>query len=208
LLLLFGNVLIAFGVSVFSRASLGFDPFMIFASGVAKNLGIDLGFTHILINLALALIYLLIGKKKYIHIGTLLAMTLTGPLIDVFTRMDQLLLPGEIDFAIRIVLVLAICPLIGLGVYLYTGVRLGAGPNDLAAIILSDATKKPFGVVRVLVDGAWTVAGILLGGSIGIGTLLSLLLVGSSVQLYSKLKLFTKYITIHTESNASRQDSF
>lgn len=196
MLLGFGIVLIAFGVAAFSRAALGFDPFMIFASGMASKMGLSLGITHILINLTLALVYVLIGKKKYINIGTVAAMSLTGPLIDAFTGLDQFVLPGELSFVIRIVLVLAACPLMGLGVHLYTGVRLGAGPNDLVAVILSDATKKPFGIVRVLVDGTWTVAGVLLGGVIGIGTVAALILVGSSIQLWKKLKLFAKYMPV------------
>ena len=195
----FGLVLVSFGVAVFSRAALGFDPFMIFASGVSQKWGLSLGITHILINLTLALIYVIIGKKNYINIGTILAMTVTGPLIDAFSRLNQLLLPGDIDFAVRLVLVLAACPLMGLGVHLYTGVRLGAGPNDLVAVILSDVTKKPFGIIRVLVDGSWTVAGVLLGGSIGIGTVVALLVIGFSIQLWKRLKLFAKYMPVNAE---------
>lgn len=72
--------------------------------------------------------------------------------------------------------------------------KLGAGPNDLVAVILSDAAKKPFGIVRILVDGMWTVVGVLLGGSIGIGSLLAVVLVGASMQIYIKIKLFSKYV--------------
>ncbi|MFA9380944.1 MAG: YitT family protein [Acetanaerobacterium sp.] len=200
-LLILGLFLIAAGVAVFSKASLGFDPFMIFDSGVSNALGLSLGMTHIAINLTLLLLYLLLRKRQYINLGTLLALTITGPLIDAFTWLIGHALPGEIGFASRVGMVLLACPLIGLGVYLYTGVRLGAGPNDLMAVIVSDMTGKPFGLVRILVDGVWTIAGALLGGKIGLGTLLSLFLVGASVQLWGKLRPFAKYMPQHESAH-------
>ena len=207
LLLICGLLLISFGVAVFNKANLGFDPFMAFDSGASKTLGISLGAAHILINLALLVLYLLLRKKKYINIGTLLALTITGPFIDIFTKLLNLAVRDELLLAVRISLVIFSCPLIGLGVYLYTGVRIGAGPNDLAAVILSDMTHKPYGLIRVLVDGLWLVFGVVLGGTIGIGTLFSLCFVGCSVQLWLKLKLFANFLP-HDGSSCEEAQSF
>ena len=194
LLLVCGLLLISFGVAVFSKADLGFDPFMVLDSGAARALGLSLGTAHILINLALLVLYLLLRKKQYINIGTLLALTITGPLIDIFTKLLNLAVPDEIWFSVRVGLVFFSCPLIGLGIYFYTGVRLGAGPNDLAAVILSDMTRQPYGLIRFLVDGLWLASGAVLGGTIGLGTLIAFCSVGASVQLWIKLRLFAKFM--------------
>lgn len=194
LLLISGLLLISSGAAVFAKANLGFDPFMTFDSGASKALGLSLGAAHILINLALLVLYLLLRKRKYINIGTLLALIMTGPFIDIFTKLLNLALRDELSFAIRVGLAIFACPLIGLGVYLYTGVRLGAGPNDLAALILSDMTRKPYGLTRIAVDGLWLVFGAALGGTVGLGTLVALCSVGASVQLWIKLKLFANFL--------------
>jgi hypothetical protein len=49
------------------------------------------------------------------------------------------------------------------------------------------------------VDGSWAVAGVLLGGNIGIGTVIALLMVGFSIQLWKKLKLFARYMQENAE---------
>lgn len=193
--LIIGLALIAFGAALFSRAELGFDPFMVFDSGLSKALNISLGTAHISINIALLLIYLALGQKRYIHIGTVLAMTLTGPLIDVFFYLTGIILPGPMPIIWRMTCAGIACLIEGVGVYFYTGVRLGAGPNDLAALIISDKTKKPLGLIRILIDGVWLIAGMILGGLAGLGTVMALLIVGATVQVCVRLKLFSSVVT-------------
>ena len=48
----------------------------------------------------------------------------------------------------------------------------GTGPNDLVAVVISDKTKKSFGIVRIVVDVVFVLVGFLLGGSVGIGTII------------------------------------
>ena len=54
----------------------------------------------------------------------------------------------------------------------------GTGPNDLVGVVISDKTGKPFSVVRVVVDASFVIAGTLLGGIFGPGTLVCAALVG------------------------------
>ena len=64
---------------------------------------------------------------------------------------------------------------------------LGAGPNDLVAVSISEIFKKPFGAVRVCVDVAFALAGWLLGGVLGAGTVVCAFLVGPAAQLFFPL---------------------
>ena len=60
----------------------------------------------------------------------------------------------------------------------------GTGPNDLVAIVISDKTHRKFSVIRILVDVCFVVAGYLLGGTIGLGTVICAFLVGPVAGLF------------------------
>jgi uncharacterized membrane protein YczE len=54
----------------------------------------------------------------------------------------------------------------------------GTGPNDLVAVVISDKSKKKFSIVRIIVDVSFVVIGFVLGGSLGIGTIICAFCVG------------------------------
>lgn len=54
----------------------------------------------------------------------------------------------------------------------------GTGPNDLVGVVISDKLHKKFSIVRMCVDGCFLLLGWLLGGAVGIGTIICLFLVG------------------------------
>ena len=60
----------------------------------------------------------------------------------------------------------------------------GTGPNDLVAIVISDKTHRRFSVVRILVDVCFVAAGYLLGGTVGLGTVICAFLVGPVAGLF------------------------
>ena len=62
--------------------------------------------------------------------------------------------------------------------------QAGTGPNDLVAVVISDKLKRKFGVVRILVDVGFALAGYLLGGTLGIGTIVCACLVGPTAQIF------------------------
>jgi uncharacterized membrane protein YczE len=59
----------------------------------------------------------------------------------------------------------------------------GTGPNDLVAVVLSEKLSKPFGPVRVAVDLVFALSGYLMGGTVGIGTLICAFVVGPAAQV-------------------------
>lgn len=54
----------------------------------------------------------------------------------------------------------------------------GTGPNDLVGVVISDKLKKKFSIIRMIVDACFLVCGWLLGGVVGLGTVICLFLVG------------------------------
>ncbi len=82
------------------------------------------------------------------------------------------LIPKFDGFLPSILMILLGLFIMGFGIYLYIGVGLGSGPRDGLMIALTKRTKKPVGLVKVSIESLALLAGYLLGGSIGIGTLI------------------------------------
>ena len=70
------------------------------------------------------------------------------------------------------------CVILACGMTLVIRSDAGTGPNDLVALVISEKAKKKFSITRVLTDGCFLLAGFLLGGTAGIGTLICMFLVG------------------------------
>lgn len=183
LLLLFAGLVIAhFGVTLFLLTDLGADPFNVFVQGIFRTLSrffpvLTHGYTHASICILIMLVLLFVDRT-YVKIGTLVCMAFGGPIIDVFTRLlGNVIHPGN-PFIMRLLTLAAGCVILAFGMTIVIKSDAGTGPNDLVAIVLSDKLSRPFGRTRIVVDLCFVVTGFLLGGVVGIGTLVSAFLVG------------------------------
>lgn len=183
LLLLFIGLIIAhLGVTLFLLTDLGADPFNVFIQGIFRTLGrlipvLTHGGTHAAVSILIMLI-LLVTDRSYVKAGTLVCMIAGGPIIDVFTRLlEHWVHPGN-PFVLRLLTLALGCVILAFGMTIVIKSDAGTGPNDLVAIVLSDRLAKPFGPVRILVDVCFVSMGFLMGGAVGVGTLISAFLVG------------------------------
>lgn len=190
ILLLTGLTIAHLGVTLFLQADLGSDPFNVFVQGLYRCVsGIPLlthGGVHMCISFIIILALLVIDRS-YIRIGTLLCMVLGGPIIDGFT----LLLAGAIHpqspMAWRIFCLALGCVILAFGMTIVIKSEAGTGPNDLVAVVVSDKTGKKFGIMRIIVDVCFAAIGFLLGGTIGLGTIICAFLVGPTAQIFFPL---------------------
>ena len=176
-----GLAFFGFGITLFLRANLGLAPWDIFHKGLSEKLDISIGL--VIEGVGLLLLLLWIPLRQRPGVGTILnaieiglVVNLTKPLIG---EPDQLI--------IRALMVIAGVIVIGLGSALYIGAGLGSGPRDGLMLGLS---KRSIGgrqisirVARTVVELTVMVAGLFLGGSIGIGTLIFMFGIGPLVQL-------------------------
>ena len=191
ILLLFIGVTIAhFGVTLFLLSDLGSDPFNVMVQGTFRSLSsathlafLTHGRMHILL-CAVIIIVLLFVDRRYIKIGTFLCMIIGGPIIDVFTLLLAPLFRTTPSMAVRIGLVIIGCMILACGMTIVINSDAGTGPNDLVSVVLADKLKKKFGIVRILTDIAFVLIGWLLGGTVGIGTLVCMFLVGLSADVF------------------------
>ncbi len=183
-ILLIGLTIAHLGVTLFLQANLGADPFNVLIQGLLRleerlfNLEIVThGRIHMIVSF-LIIIVLLFTDKSYIRIGTLICMFLGGPIIDVFNFILPPLLTPILNMPVRLVLNVIGCAILAYGMTIVIKSEAGTGPNDLVALVISEKSHKKFSPVRICVDLIFALSGFLLGGTLGIGTLICAFVVG------------------------------
>lgn len=209
--LLCGLAVMSFGSAMALVADLGMEPWDVLNDGMARFLqgllgitlsnGADLitfGRANIAIGLTILLIDVLCGER--VGFGTFINILICGNIVDLCTG-D--LIPGfallpdyrgmawSVSLLPRLILcVLSLLPA-ALGMYIYMSARLGSGPRDgLMCVLTRKLHKWPVGGIRVLLEGCALTLGWVLGGTVGVGTIILVCLSGPVMQLIFKLAKF------------------
>ncbi len=176
-----GLAFFGFGITLFLRANLGLAPWDIFHNGLSDKLDLSIGLVIVGIGLLLLLLWIPLQQKP--GVGTVLNALEIGFVVNL-TR----LLIGEPDqLVMRTLMVIAGVLVIALGSALYIGAGLGSGPRDGLMLGLSQCSiggrRISIRVARTTIELTVMIAGLFLGGSIGIGTLIFMFGIGPLVQL-------------------------
>lgn len=188
-LLMIGLIIAHLGVTLFLLSDLGSDPFNVLIQGLFRKLGVfnlpilTHGRVHICISFLIILILLLVDRS-YVRIGTLLCMIFGGPIIDLWSLIFDSIINSNSAFAIRVVVLALGCAILAFGMTIVIKSEAGTGPNDLVAVVISDKLTHRFGITRVIVDFIFAIIGLLLGGTIGIGTVICAFMVGPIAQKF------------------------
>lgn len=184
IILLIGLTIAHLGVTLFLLADLGADPFNVLVQGIFRTIAnltewemLTHGYTHIAICFLIILVLLAVDRS-YIKIGTILCMICGGPIIDFFTNLLQFLFEGEKALWYKLMILALGCVILAFGMTIVIKSDAGTGPNDLVALVISEKTHAKFSIIRIVVDVSFVVAGFVLGGSFGIGTIVCACLVG------------------------------
>lgn len=182
--LFIGLTIAHLGVTLFLLTNLGSDPFNVLVQGIFYSLSQKAGLaflTHGTVHIAmcfLIILVLLIADRSYIKIGTLLCMIFGGPIIDMFTILLTPLFAGLQSLPVKLLMLVLGCVILAYGMTIVIKSDCGTGPNDLVSIALSDKLHIKFSIMRIVTDGLFVLIGFLLGGSVGIGTLVCVFLIG------------------------------
>lgn len=186
-LLLVGLTIAHLGVTLFLQADLGSDPFNVLIQGLFRFLPWPEFMTHGNVHVGvsfLIILVLLVVDRSYIRIGTLLCMILGGPIIDVFTVVLAPVIHSGSAMWLRLLSLVLGCVILAFGMTIVIKSQAGTGPNDLVAVVISDKAKWRFGRVRIVVDVCFALIGFLLGGTVGLGTIICAGLVGPTAQVF------------------------
>jgi len=170
-LLLFGGSL---GLLVRSR--LGLDPWDVFHQGLAIRSGIPIGTVTILVGVVVLLLWIPLGQRP--GIGTIANVILVGLALDATLAM----IPVPTDLGVRWAYLVAGVVLNGIATGAYIGAALGPGPRDGLMVGIANRGHS-LRMVRTAIELTVLVIGWLLGGTVGIGTVLFAVTIGPIVHL-------------------------
>lgn len=176
----------AFGVSCYYACGLGADPISVFVDGQHAILGLTYGQVTTINNVVLVAL-MFIFARRYFHIGTIVSCFLTGPLIDLFEGMISNAFPAETSaLGIKIAILAVGVLTMALGVAFFITVDLGVGAFDFPPLKLRDATRLELRWTRMIFDAIYVVIGFLMGGVVGVGTIVGVLLTGPVMSFFMK----------------------
>ena len=187
LLASFGLFLFGFGVYLTIQANIGVGPWDAFNLGLSKTFNIKYGTASITVSLIILAIDICLKEK--IGIGMLLDAFIVGKTVDLFNAIN--LVPAQTSFLSSLIVINVGMIIMGFSQFLYMKAGLGCGPRDTLLVGLKrKIAKVPIGAISICLLTIVTAIGYLLGGPIGIGTLLSAALEGYYMQWAFKIVHF------------------
>lgn len=189
-----GLMLFGFGVYLTIQANLGVAPWDAFNLGLSGTFGIKYGTASIAVSLVILVIDICLKEK--IGIGMFLDAFIVGKAVDLFNLIG--IVPLQTSLPLKLAVIFAGMVIMGFSQYLYMTAALGCGPRDTLLVGLSRKLPKiPIGVISICILVTVTVIGWLLGGPIGIGTVLCAALEGPIMQYEFRLVKFVATDVTH-----------
>ncbi|MFI9763788.1 YitT family protein [Streptomyces sp. NPDC051963] len=163
------------------EAGLGLEPWNVLHQGLAELTGLTIGVVSIVAGAAVLLLWIPLRQRP--GLGTVSNVFVVG------LAMDGTLaaLPDAHSPAVRVPLLLAGILLNGAATGLYIAARFGPGPRDGLMTGLHRRTGRSIRLMRTAIEVAVVVTGFVLGGTVGVGTLLYAVSIGPMAQFFLRV---------------------
>ena len=176
--LLIGLWLYGWSMAMLVRSELGLDPWDVLHQGLTHHVPLSFGQVTIAVGALVLLLWIPLRQRP--GLGTLLNVVVIGiaadaglaampPVAGLFPQAAMLV--GGVVFH-------------GLAGALYVGARLGPGPRDGLWVAITERTGRSIRLVRTVLEVSVCAAGWLLGGTVGVGTVVYALAIGPLVQFF------------------------
>ena len=175
--LIIGLMIFGLGEAILVAAGVGVSPWTVFAQGVTNVTGWSLGFATFVISASVLVLW--IPLKQAPGIGTVL----NAIIIALMLESVLVFLPTFETYAANALLAVMGVLVTGFGGAIYLVANLGPGPWDGLMTGLQAVTGQPISLVRTSIEIAVVAIGWLLGGTVGLGTILFALGIGPSVAI-------------------------
>ena len=173
-----GLFLFAVGIVMTLNANLGVAPWDVFHQGLASVLNITMGRSTIYVGLAVLILDVILGDN--IGWASILNMLLIGAFLDIL--MLNNLVPTFDSYVVSFIMLLLGVLIQGYGCFMYVSAGLGAGPRDGLMVVLTKRTGKSVRFIKSIIEVGAVGIGYVLGGKLGIGTIIMALLGGQIFQ--------------------------
>lgn len=172
-----------FGVYLTIQANIGAGPWDVLNLGLSKTLGILYGTASIVVSYTILVID--IALREPIGIAMFIDAFVVGKAVDFFNRIGAVPKCDSLVTGIPVMIIGLI--IMAYTQYTYMSASLGCGPRDTLLVALAKrAGRIPIGVVSITLLSLATFIGWLLGGPVGIGTLICAFCTGPIMQMAFK----------------------
>lgn len=178
--LLLGLYLVGLGLAMMIHTGLGVPPWDVLSQGLQVQTGWSFGTCAVVISGIVLLMWIPIKQQP--GIGTVINAILIGP----FADLSKPLMPELSGWFANLVWMILGLIAVAIGAGLYISANLGAGPRDGLMVGLTRVSGWPFWVIRTIGESVVLITGWLLGGTVGIGTALFAISIGTLMQMTMK----------------------
>ena len=170
-----------FSMAMMVRAGLGLDPWDVFHQGLTMHTGMTIGIASAVVGVAVLLAWIPLRNRP--GVGTIANVIVIAVTVDA----GMLLLSTPTSLPVRIAMMLGAVVLNAFSTVLYVGAGLGPGPRDGLMTGLVVRTGRSVRLVRTSIEATVLVVGWLLGGTVGVGTVVYAFGIGPLVQLFVRI---------------------
>lgn len=177
LIIIVGSIIAAYGITLALYAGFGGATLAVLWQGISQTFHISIGMASFIVAIVMIL-FAVIYDRKQIHIGTVLYQIVYSFCVDLFANLHIYSRYMWINFFIMLVGVI----LFAAGTGLYASTSLGRGSYEAVTFALAEKNHWQVKIVRMILDVIMVVTGVLLGGSFGICTIVTIIVSGPVIQ--------------------------
>lgn len=182
-----GFIILSIGLVTVYQANIGLGAWEVLHDGIDKQISfITYGQASIIVGLLVLSIGVM--AKEKIGIATILNILVLGNVVDLVMYLN--IIPKAPNFFVGILMGFIGAAIITFGIYFYISAGLGAGPRDTFLVFATKKTGKPVGLCRSVIELTVVFLGFLLGGRVGVGTVMIALISGPLMQIIFGLVKF------------------
>ncbi|MCR5485017.1 MAG: hypothetical protein K6F09_05430 [Clostridiales bacterium] len=182
-----GLLVFTFGDYILINSNIGLPSWDCLSVGLASKTGLTVGRATLIISFVLLVIDLILGER--IGLGTVLDAVLCGTFLDVYKLFDISNKSGSIVKGL--LMLTAAMTLMAIGQFIYMKAGICCGPRDALLVGVGKRLKRlPIGAVQVILFVVILLAGYLLGGKVGIGTIYGTFGMGVIMQIVFRIVRF------------------
>lgn len=194
-LLLGGLLISAVGITMMLQANIGLEPWSVLQNGMSLFFGMTYGTAAMIVGAVVIGIAIACGES--FGIGTIANIFFAPAVIDVLLWLGWI--PQMQTLWSGILMLVGGMELLAIGTWMYMKSALGSGPRDALMVVLARKTRRSVGICRITVELIAIFVGWLMGGQVGIGTVITGVGVGTLFNLNFALLRF-RAADLHQEN--------
>ena len=176
-----GLMFCGIGVGIFLYSGLGVDPASVLELGLSNVMHVSYGTAAAILNVIILFIVFIVDKS-YINLSSFLAIFLIGYVADFMKYILNFVISGQLNIVVKLLMIIIGLVIMSTGIATYIRADLGVGAIDLVSEIISKKLHITYRIVRITGDITFVAVGFLLGGTVGVGTVVAAFMTGPVVQ--------------------------